>query len=183
MKIKKIESTSFNQADEEVLRKKLASYCKRNNLYAVSTQSIGNPFRAFYIDSETPILLINPKITGYSGDTILSQEVSEFDTPNKYRYINRASKLQVECDNLGTVIFEGDLENNKEGLNECIYAQQMIDLLDGITIAEKNINQPFKKDVSYERNQLIMVKSPDGMIEQIKYKHIQKFTDKGYVVM
>ena len=59
----------------------------------------------------------------------------------------------------------------------------MIDLLDGITIAEKNINQPIKKEVSYERNQLIMVKSPDGMIEQIKYKHIQKFTDKGYVVM
>lgn len=183
MKLKKIESTSFNQNDEDVLRKKLASYCKRNNLYAVSTQSLNLPFRAFYIDSETPILLINPKIIGYSGETILSQEVSEFDRQNKYRYVNRASKLQVDCDNLGTVIFEGDLEENKEGLNECIYAQQMIDLLDGITIAEKNINQPFKKEVSYERNQLIMVKSPEGMIEQIKYKHIQKFTDKGYVIM
>lgn len=183
MKIKKIESTSFNQNDEEVLKKKLSSYCKRNNLYAASTQSIGSKFRACYINSETPILLINPKITGYSGDTILSQEISEFDTQKKYRYVNRASKLQVECDNLGTVIFEGDLQDNKEGLNECIYAQQMIDLLDGITIAEKNINQPFRKEVSYERNQLIMVKSPDGMIEQIKYKHIQKFADKGYVIM
>jgi len=183
MKIKKIEPTLFDKSDEENLRKKLSSHCKRKNLYAVSTQSIGIPFRAFFINSETPILLINPKITGYSGDTILSQEVSEFDTPNKYRYINRASKLQVECDNLGTVIFEGDLENNKEGLNECIYAQQMVDLLDGITIAQKNTNQPFKKDLSYERNQLIMVKSPDGMIEQIKYKHMHKFTDKGYVVM
>ena len=183
MKIKKLESTSFNQSDEKNLRKKLASHCKRNNLYAASTQSIGSSLRAFYINSETPILLINPKITGYSGETILSQEVSEFDTQNKYRYVNRASKLQVECDNLGTVIFEGDLQENKEGLNECIYAQQMIDLLDGITIAEKNINQPIRKEVSYERNQLIMVKSPDGMIEQIKYKHIQKFADKGYVVM
>ena len=183
MKINKIESTSFNQNDEEFLRKKLASYCKQNNLYAASTQSLGVAFRAFYINSETPILLINPKITGFTGETILSQEVSEFDTQKKYRYVNRASKLQVECDNLGIVIFEGDLQDNKEGLNECIYAQQMIDLLDGITIAEKNINQPIKKEISYERNQLIMVKSPEGMIEQIKYKHIHKFTDKGYVVM
>lgn len=183
MKIKKIESSSFNQNDEESLKKRLSSYCKRNNLYAASTQSIGSSFRAFYINAETPLLLINPIITGYSGETILSQEVSEFDTPNKYRYVNRASKLQVQCDNLGTVIFEGDLNDNKEGLNECIYAQQMIDILDGISIADKNINRPVKKEIGYERNQLIMVKSPDGMIEQIKYKHIQKYTEKGYVVM
>ncbi len=183
MKIKKIESTAFNQSDEELLKKKLSSYCKRNDLYAASTQSIGIPLRAFYINSETPLLLINPIITGYSGDTILSQEISEFDNSKKYRYVNRASKLQVQCDNLGTVIFEGDLNDNKEGLNECIYAQQMIDLLDGITIAEKNVNKPIVNDVKYERNQLVMVKSSEGMIEQIKYKHIQRYIDKGYVLM
>ena len=183
MKLKKIEPSSFNQSDEEVLKKKLISYCRRNNLYAASTQSIDSKFRAFLINTDVPLLLINPVIVGYSGETILSQETSEFDTTNKYRYVNRASKLQVQSDNLGTVIFEGDLNENKEGLNECVYAQQMIDLLDGITIADKNVNRPYQKEVSYERNQLVMAKSPEGMIEQIKYKHIQKFIDKGYVLM
>jgi hypothetical protein len=97
--------------------------------------------------------------------------------------VNRSSKLQVQTDNLGLVVFEGDLENNKEGLNECIYAQQMIDLLDGITIADKNVNKPMVREIKHERNQLVMAKSPEGMIEQIKFKHIQKFMDKGYVIM
>jgi hypothetical protein len=183
MKIKKIESTTFTKEQEEVLRKQLSSYCKRNNAYAVSTQSIDSPLRAFYINSETPILLINPVISGYAGDTILSQEVSEFDNARKFRYINRATKLQVQSDNLGVVVFEGNNETNKDGLDECIYAQQMIDLLDGITIADKNINKPIQREVKYDRNQMVMAKSPEGMIEQIKYKHIQKFIDKGYVLM
>lgn len=183
MKLKKIESTPFDKNDEELLKNKLSSYCKRKNLYASSTQSIGIPFRAFYINSDAPLLLINPIITGYSGETILSQEISEFDKGNKYRYVNRSSKLQVQTDNLGLVLFEGDLENNKEGLNECIYAQQMIDLLDGVTIADKNVNRPIVKEVKNQRNQLVIVKSPEGMIEQIKFKHIQKFVDKGYVLM
>jgi hypothetical protein len=59
----------------------------------------------------------------------------------------------------------------------------MIDLLDGITIADKNINQPIKKQVQYERNQLVMAKDPSGNIEQIKYKHISKYIDKGYILM
>ena len=183
MKLKKIESTTFTKVDEENLKTRLHRYCKQNGLYAVSTQSIGQPFRAFYINSETPLLLINPTITGYSGDTLLSQEVSEFDNAKKFRYVKRATKLQVQTDNLGVVIFEGNGENNKDGLDECIYAQQMIDLLDGITIAEKNVNQPMQRDVKFERNQLVMAKSPEWMIEQIKYKHIQKYIDKGYVLM
>jgi hypothetical protein len=183
MKIRKIESSQFTKTDEELLNKKLSSHCRRNNLFAVSTQTIESKFRAVYINSETPILLINPTITGYAGDTILSQEISEFDRGKKYRYVNRSSKLQVQTDNLGLVVFEGDLENNKEGLNECIYAQQMIDLLDGITIADKNVNKPMVREIKHERNQLVMAKSPEGMIEQIKFKHIQKFMDKGYVIM
>ena len=183
MKLKKIESISFTKFDEEVLKTDLMRYCKTHNVYAVSTQSTGHPFRAIYINSETPILLINPVITGYAGDTILSQEVSEFDNARKYRYVNRATKLQVQTDNLGLVVFEGNNETDKANLDECIYAQQMIDLLDGITIAEKNVNQPIQNDVKFSRNQMVMAKSPEGMIEQIKYKHIQKYIDKGYVLM
>jgi hypothetical protein len=75
------------------------------------------------------------------------------------------------------------MENQREELNECIFAQQMIDLLDGITIADKNINQPVKAPIQYERNQIVMAKDPNGNIEQIKYKHITKYMEKGYVLM
>lgn len=183
MKLQKIEATQFTTSDEEFLKTIMSRYCKTHGRTAVSTQTLGAPFRAIYLKSTNDLLLINPVIMGYAGDTILSQEVSEFDNARKYRYVNRASKLQVQTDNLGLVVFEGNLETDKDNLDECINAQQMIDLLDGITIAEKNINQPIQKPVSYERNQLVMAKSPEGMIEQIKYKHIQRYIDKGYVMM
>ncbi len=182
MKLKRIESTQFNKSDEEIIKNRLISYCKKNKFYAASTQSIGLPFRAFLINEETPLLLINPIILKYSNESILSQEVSEFDDLRKYRYVNRALKIEVQTDNLGLVVFEGN-EENKEGLNECIYAQQMIDSLDGITIADRNVNRPVQSEVKYQRNQLVMAKSPEGLIEQIKYKHIQKYIDKGYVIM
>jgi peptide deformylase len=182
MKLKRIESTQFNKSDEEIIKNRLISYCKKNKFYAASTQSIGLPFRAFLINEETPLLLINPIILKYSNESILSQEVSEFDDLRKYRYVNRALKIEVQTDNLGLVVFEGN-EENKEGLNECIYAQQMIDSLDGITIADRNVNRPVQSEVKYQRNQLVMAKSPEGLIEQIKYKHIQKYIDNGYVIM
>lgn len=183
MKIKKIEPTKFTKVDEEYLKTILSRYCKTHNRTAVSTQTLGAPFRAIYLNSETELLLMNPVISGYAGDTILSQEVSEFDNARKYRYVNRATKLQVQTDNLGLVVFEGNSETDKVNLDECIHAQQMIDLLDGITIDQKNINRPFVKELKPERNQLVMVKSPEGMIEQIKYKHTQKYINNGYVIM
>lgn len=182
MKLKRIEPTQFNQSDEEIIKKRLISYCNKNKFYAASTQSIGLPFRAFLINTETPLLLINPTILKYSPEMILSQEVSEFDDLRKYRYVNRAFRIEVQSDNLGLVVFEGT-EEDKDSLNECIYAQQMIDSLDGITIADRNVNRPVKSEVKYERNQLVMAKSPEGLIEQIKYKHIQKYIDNGYVIM
>jgi hypothetical protein len=183
MKLKKIEPTTFTSEDEENLKKVLSTHCNRKNLYAISTQGLDLPFRAFYLNSETPILLINPVITQYSNQTINSQEISEFDNVNKSRIVPRAVSIYVQCDNLGLVSFAGDGEDNKQGLDECIFAQQMIDLLDGITIADRNINLPIRKNVNFERNQLVMAKSPQGMIEQIKYKHIQKYIDKGYIMM
>ena len=77
MKLQKIEPKEFNKTDEERLKTIMSRYCKTHNKTSVSTQTLGAPFRAVYINSSTPLLLINPVITGYAGDTILSQEVSE----------------------------------------------------------------------------------------------------------
>jgi peptide deformylase len=183
MKLTKIESTPFTKSDEELILKTLKRYASRTKLSAVCTRSVNLPFRAFYLNTETPLLLINPYITKYSNDAFQSTEMSEFDTNGKSRIVVRAFSIEVQTDNLGLVVFKGDVEKDREGLDECIFAQQMIDLLDGITIADKNINQPIKKQVQYERNQLVMAKDPSGNIEQIKYKHISKYIDKGYILM
>jgi peptide deformylase len=183
MKLTKIESTPFTKSDEELILKTLKRYASSTKLSAVCTRSVNLPFRAFYLNTETPLLLINPYITKYSNDAFQSTEMSEFDTNGKSRIVVRAFSIEVQTDNLGLVVFKGDVEKDREGLDECIFAQQMIDLLDGITIADKNINQPIKKQVQYERNQLVMAKDPSGNIEQIKYKHISKYIDKGYILM
>ena len=183
MKLKKIESTPFTKEDEELILKTLRRFATQNKLSAVCTRSVNLPFRAFYLNTETPLLLINPTIINYSNEGFQSSETSEFDTNGKVRIVIRAFSIEVQTDNLGLVVFKGDMEKDREGLDECIFAQQMIDLLDGITIADKNINQPITKPVQYERNQLVMAKDPNGNIEQIKYKHISKFIDKGYVLM
>jgi hypothetical protein len=183
MKLTRIESTPFTKSDEELILKTLKRYASKTNLSAVCTRSVNLPFRAFYLNTETPLLLINPYITKYSNDAFQSTEMSEFDTNGKTRIVVRAFSIEVQTDNLGLVVFKGDMENDREGLDECIFAQQMIDLLDGITIADKNINQPIKKSIQYERNQIVMAKDPNGNIEQIKYKHISKYMEKGYVLM
>jgi peptide deformylase len=183
MKLTKIESTPFTKSDEELILKTLKRYASKTNLSAVCTRSVNLPFRAFYLNTETPLLLINPYITKYSNDAFQSTEMSEFDTNGKNRIVVRAFSIEVQTDNLGLVVFKGDMENDREGLDECIFAQQMIDLLDGITIADKNINQPIRKQIQYERNQIVMAKDPDGNIEQIKYKNISKYIDRGYVLM
>jgi hypothetical protein len=189
MKKKKIQvippTKSYSAEDEVKLKDKLSKYCEKHKLYAVSTQTLGAPFRAVYINTpETKLLLINPYIKTLGTDFINSSEVSEFDdNGKKVRVVKRYTHVDVETDNLGLVRFEGDIKENTAGLNECILVQQMIDLLNGITIRDKNINQPVVKRVNYERNQLVLARSPKGIVEQVKYKHIQSFVDKGYTIL
>jgi peptide deformylase len=183
-KIYKIQPKDVTKEDEQKLYNRLHKYCENNKLFAVSTQTIGKPYRAFYINTdESKLLLINPVIKNYSGEIINSQEVSEFDNLRKTRIVQRSSKIEVETDNLGLVVFEGNLSEKKIELNECIMAQQMIDLLDGIVISEKNINKPLKIEQKYDRNQYIIAKNPDGKIEQIKYKNVEKYLSQGYTIL
>jgi peptide deformylase len=184
MKVTKIESKPVTKEEEENLHKKLQRYSESHKMFAVSTQTIGKPYRAFFINTEeSKLLLINPTIKKYSGDIINSQEVSEFDNLRKSRIVPRYSKIEVSTDNLGLVIFEGDLKDKQIELNECIIAQQMIDLLDGIIISEKNINKPLEIERKYNRNQLVLARTPDGKVEQIKYKHVEKFIKEGYTIL
>lgn len=183
LKLSPIPSKEFTADDEAYLRKVMGNYCEKKKLFIVSSQTIGSPFRAIYINSdEARLLLMNPKITKIGEGRVNSQEVSEYDTLRKARVVPRATYIEVQSDNLGLVVFEGDLEEKKSGLNECIMVQQMIDLLDGVTVRDRNVNRPIvvKK---YDRNQLVMVKSPSNTIEQMKYKNVEPLLSKGYTIL
>lgn len=181
----KIESKPFTKEVEDKLKELLSRYCEKKNLYCISTRTLGFPHRAVYINSpEAKLLLINPIIKKYGEERINSQELSEYDNNGKKaRTVIRATNIEVECDNLGTVIFSGDTKEKTEDLNECIMVQQLIDLLDGFTIADRNINRPVVKTTNYDRNQLVLARNAEGVIEHIKYKHVQKYIDKGYVII
>lgn len=183
--LKKIDSIPFTKEQEDILREKLSKYCEKRNLYCISTRTIGSPYRAVYLNApEAKLLLINPIVKKYGDERINSQEVSEYDNNGrKARTVIRATYIEVECDNLGTVIFSGDTSEKTRDLNECIMVQQMIDLLDGFTIGDRNINQPIQNKAKYDRNQLVLAKNPEGIIEHIKYKYVQRYIDKGYVVI
>lgn len=183
--LKKIESTPFTKENEDFLKEKLSNYCEKKNLYCISTRTICKDYRAIYInDRDAKLLLVNPVVKKYGDERINSQEVSEYDNNGrKARTVIRATYVEVECDNLGTVVFSGDIKEKQRELNECIMVQQLIDLLDGFTIADRNINQPVVNKANYDRNQLVLAKNPDGVIEHIKYKYVQRYIDKGYVVI
>ena len=178
-----IPAIPFTAGDEQKLKEIMGTYCKKRNLFTVSSQTVGKPFRAVYINSpEAELLLMNPVIQKYGEDMVSSQEVSEWDTLRKGRVVPRSTSIEVMTDNLGLVVFAGNIEDKQSDLNECIMTQQMIDLLDGVTIKDKNINRPIitKK---YERNQLVMVKSPEGLIDQMKYKVAEPLLAKGYTIL
>jgi peptide deformylase len=183
--LKPILPTPFTQDTETLLRERLSRYCEKKNLFCISTRTLLSNYRAIYINSpEAKLLLVNPVITKYGDKRFNSQEVSEFvKDGRKAKTVVRAMEIEVQCDNLGTVFFSGDMEENQRDLNECIMVQQLIDLLDGFTIADRNINKPLPSDTKYNRNQLVLAKNAEGVIEQIKFKNIDKYIEKGYIVL
>lgn len=183
-KIKKIESTDFTKEDEASLYKKMYDFCVKNKRYIVSSQTIGKPFRAIFLNSPTTkLLMINPSIKLYGEDKVLSQETCEFDKSwKKVRRVKRSRKIEVNTDNHGVVVIDG-VDGDKEEMNESTFVQQMLDLLNGITIADSNVNQPHQYDEKMRRNELVITQSPEGIVERIKYKHIEDYIGKGYTIL
>ncbi len=67
------------------------------------------------------------------------------------------------------------------GLLECVVAQHEIDHLDGILITDssRKYTTTYIAPKQYGRNEMVMVKLPDGKTEFIKYKKAQKLLELG----
>ena len=186
-----------NKSEEEVISAALFTALEKEKGFGLSANQIGVDKRMCVINIKEPMVLINPKITKRSEEAVQYIEscLSLPKTMRKPKNTVRSISVTVETDNLGTVEFgpdekdkigtEGHNYFGDEGLLECVVAQHEIDHLDGILITDSirayNIQRVSEK--KYGRNDKVMVKSPDGETDFMKYKKAVPLLEKGYQIV
>ena len=186
-----------NKSEEEVISAALFTALEKEKGFGLSANQIGVDKRMCVINIKEPMVLINPKITKRSEEAVQYIEscLSLPKTMRKPKNTVRSVSVTVETDNLGTVEFgpdekdkigtEGHNYFGDEGLLECVVAQHEIDHLDGILITDSirayNIQRVSEK--KYGRNDKVMIKSPDGETDFMKYKKAVPLLEKGYQIV
>jgi len=186
-----------NKSEEEVISAALFTALEKEKGFGLSANQIGVDKRMCVINIKEPMVLVNPKIVKRSEEAVQYIEscLSLPKTMRKPKNTVRSISISVETDNLGTVEFGPD-EKDKigeeghnyfadEGLLECVVAQHEIDHLDGILITDQvrayNIQRVSEK--KYGRNEKVMVKSPKGDTDFMKYKKAIPLLEKGYEIV
>ena len=186
-----------NKSEEEVLSAALFTALEKEKGFGLSANQIGVDKRMCVINIKEPMVLVNPKIVKRSEEAVQYIEscLSLPKTMRKPKNTVRSISITVDTDNLGTVEFGPD-EKDKigteghnyfadEGLLECVVAQHEIDHLDGILITDQirayNIQRVSQK--KYGRNEKVMVKSPEGDTDFMKYKKAVPLLEKGYEIV
>lgn len=186
-----------NKTEEDVISAALFTALEKEKGFGLSANQIGVDKRMCVINIKEPMVLVNPKIVKRSEEAVQYIEscLSLPKTMRKPKNTVRSISITVETDNLGTVEFGPD-EKDKigteghnyfadEGLLECVVAQHEIDHLDGILITDSvrayNIQRVSER--KYGRNDKVMIKSPDGDTEFIKYKKAVPLLEKGYQIV
>jgi len=140
---------------------------------------------------DSPLTLVNPVIVEASDTLVL---YFEKDTnKEKTRKTIRHSSFKVNTDNLGEVEFSAD--NSKwrtekdlmedMGLFECVLAQRLIDAINGIDVNSELRRYTTQVIATKQpgRNDKVMLQSPNGDMEFIKFKNAQPLLDKGYKLL
>lgn len=191
-----LENKPMTQEDIDKISTTLLQELTRHGGIGLSANQIGLDVRACVINVKEPLVLINPRVTDVSQDTVayIEQCLSLDKTMKKPVKTVRHKSFTVECDNLGTVIFSPDQKEpykdsneffSDEGLLECVCAQHEIDHLNGILITDKirryttTVTAPKK----YGRNERVMVKLPNGDTEFMKYKKAEPMLNLGAEIL
>lgn len=189
MKIQKVEPTAVSNEELSQYKQKIS---KLEGI-AFSALDVGMNKRIITIrfgGEYEELTLVNPRVTEVSNETIVYFEKDTYK--NKTRKTVRYLGIKIDTDNLGLVEFSPEnktgkyksLEDmmNDEGLFECVLAQRLIDSIDGIDVNSTNrrYNPQLKSQKTPGRNERVMLQSPEGEMEFVKYKHAQPLLDKGY---
>jgi peptide deformylase len=184
--------TEITQQESDELRLQLSEALIKHPGLGISATQIGIKKRACLIQfGDEELFLINPIIKEKSKEGFLFFEgcLSIPATIERPVRTIRASKVIVQTDNLGELIFEINPEGDKQ--NESISKETMmtvivqheIDHLDGFTIKDRVYNTQVVKKVDFGRNDKIVMKSPDGEMVEIKYKNANKYFLQGYEIV
>ena len=184
--------SEITQDEADELRMQLTQALVENPGLGISATQIGIKKRACYIQfGDEELFLVNPVVKEKSKEGFLFMEgcLSIPSTLRSPIRTIRASKVVIDTDNLGELTFEinpeGD-EANKTVSKETmmtVIVQHEIDHLDGITIKDRVYNTQIVKKTTYGRNDKIVMKSPKGDLEEIKYKHANKYFLQGYEIV
>lgn len=184
---KRIEPTELTQEQIDDISVKLLEGLKLHGGIGLSANQIGLDVRACVINVIEPLVLINPRVVETSQDTVayVEQCLSIPKTMRKPVKTIRCKSITIECDNLGTVIFSPDNKAgswkdsneffNDMGLLECVCAQHEIDHLNGVLITDsiRRYTATVTAPKKYGRNEMVMIKLPNGETEFMKYKKAQ----------
>jgi peptide deformylase len=164
---------------------------KLDKEYAVNALDVGMDKRIVTIKfggEYDDLTLVNPIVTETSEEMVVYFERDS--VKQKTRKTARHKSFKVDTDNLGVVEFSSDKDNwenqdeymNDLGLFECITAQRLIDSIDGIDVTSsiRRYSAEIKKEKKPGRNERVMLQSPEGEMEFVKYKKAQPLLDKGY---
>ena len=197
-KLKKvIEPKSMNQQEIDEISTTLLQELKKHGGIGLSANQIGLDVRACVINVKEPLVLINPKVTQISDETVayVEQCLSIPKSLRKPVKTLRHKSFTVECDNLGTVIFSPDNKESEwkdsneffsdEGLLECVCAQHEIDHLNGVLITDsiRRYTTTITSTKKYGRNERVMVKLTDGSTQFMKYKKAQLLLSSGAEIL
>ena len=193
---KPLETKPMTQEEIDEISTTLLTELKRHGGIGLSANQIGLDVRACVINVKDPLVLINPKVTEVSKETVayVEQCLSLDKTMRKPVKTIRHKSFTVECDNLGTVIFSSDSKEEwkdsneffgDEGLLECVCAQHEIDHLNGILITDsiRRYTATVTSTKKYGRNDRVMVKLSNGDTELMKYKKAQPLLSQGAEIL
>lgn len=188
MIVKRVEKTPVTNEELNEYKKRISKLDKE---YAVNALDVGMEKRIVTIKfggEYDDLTLVNPIVTETSEAMVVYFERDS--VKQKTRKTARHKSFKVDTDNLGIVEFSSDKDNwenqdeymNDLGLFECITAQRLIDSIDGIDVTSpvRRYSAEIKKEKKPGRNERVMLQSPEGEMEFVKYKKAQPLLDKGY---
>lgn len=188
MIVKRVEKTPVTNEELSEYKERISKLDKE---YAVNALDVGMDKRIVTIKfggEYDDLTLVNPIVTETSKEMVVYFERDS--VKQKTRKTARHKSFKVDTDNLGVVEFSSDKDNwenqdeymNDLGLFECITAQRLIDSIDGIDVTSpiRRYSAEIKKEKKPGRNERVMLQSPEGEMEFVKYKKAQPLLDKGY---
>jgi peptide deformylase len=190
MKIQKVEKTSVTTDELNQYKEKIS---KLHGVHFTGLD-VGMDKRIITLrfgGEYDELTLVNPTVTETSEEMVVYFEKDS--NKNKTRKTARHTWFKVDTDNLGLVEFSADnktWKNQEEffndlGLFECVLAQRLIDSIDGIDVTHKirAYNPQATKRTTPGRNERVMLQSPEGEMEFVKYKNAGPLMAKGYQLM